>query len=39
LTNNSGTENVDSTGKEVTTPRTVHLSITHTSSLSRKVLR
>ena len=39
LTNNSGTENVDSTGKEVTTPRTVHLRITHTSSLSRKVLR
>ena len=39
LTNNSGTENVDGTGKEVTTPRTVHLSITHTSSLSRKVLR
>ena len=39
LTNNSGTENVDSTGKEVTTSRTVHLRITHTSSLSRKVLR
>ena len=39
LTNNSGTENVDSTGKEVTTPRTVHLRIFHTSSLSRKVLR
>jgi len=39
LTNNSGTENVDRSGKEVTTSRTVHLSITHTSSLSRKVLR
>lgn len=39
LANNSGTENVDSSGKEVTTSRTVHLRITHTSSLSRKVLR
>jgi len=39
LTNNSGTENVDRSGKEVTTSRTVHLRITHTSSLSRKVLR
>lgn len=39
LANNSGTENVDSSGKEVTTPRTVHLRIIHTSSLSRKVLR
>ena len=39
LTNNSGAENVDRTGKEVTTSRTVHLRITHTSSLSRKVLR
>ena len=39
LANKSGAENVDSTGKEVTTSRTVHLRITHTSSLSRKVLR
>jgi hypothetical protein len=39
LTNNSSAENVDSTSKEVTTSRTVHLRITHTSSLSRKVLR
>jgi len=39
LTNKSGAENVDSSGKEVTTSRTVHLRITHTSSLSRKVLR
>ncbi len=39
LAGNSGTENVDSSGKEETTSRTVHLRITHTSSLSRKVLR
>ena len=39
LTNNSGAENVDRTGKEVTTSRTVHLRITHRSSLSRKVMR
>ena len=39
LANKTGAENVDSTGKEVTTSRTVHLRITHTSSLSRKVLR
>ena len=39
LANKSGAENVDSTGKEVTTSRTVHLRITHTSSLSRKVLQ
>ncbi len=39
LANNSGAENVDSTSKEVTTSRTVSLRITHTSSLSRKVLR
>jgi hypothetical protein len=39
LANNSCAENVDRTGKEVTTSRTVHLRITHTSSLSRKVLR
>ena len=39
LANKSGAENVDSSGKEVTTSRTVHLRITHTSSLSRKVLR
>jgi len=39
LANKSGTEDVDSAGKEVTTSRTVHLRITHTSSLSRKVLR
>jgi hypothetical protein len=30
---------VDGTSKEVATPRTVHLRITHTSSLSRKVMR
>ncbi len=39
LANNSSAENVDSTSKEVTTSRTVSLRITHTSSLSRKVLR
>lgn len=39
LPNKSGAENVDSASKEVTTSRTVHLRITHTSSLSRKVLR
>ena len=39
LADKSGAENVDSSGKEVTTSRTVHLRITHTSSLSRKVLR
>jgi len=39
LSNNSGAENVDSASKEVTTSRTVHLRITHTRSLSRKVLR
>ena len=39
LAGNSSTEDVDSSGKEVTTSRTVHLRITHTSSLSRKVLR
>lgn len=39
LANNSGAENVDSASEEVTTSRTVHLTITHTSSLSRKVLR
>lgn len=39
LAGDSSTENVDSSGKEVTTSRTVHLRITHTSSLSRKVLR
>jgi hypothetical protein len=39
LANKSGAENVDGTGKEVATSRTVHLRITHTSSLSRKVLR
>ncbi len=39
LANESGAENVDATGKEVTTSRSVHLRITHTSSLSRKVLR
>ena len=31
LANKSGTEDVDSAGKEVTTSRTVHLRITHTS--------
>jgi len=39
LTNNSGTEKVNSCGKEVTTSRTIDLRITHTSSLSRKVLQ
>jgi hypothetical protein len=39
LSHKSGAENVDSASKEVTTSRTVHLRITHTSSLSRKVLR
>ncbi len=39
LANKSSAENIDSTSKEVTTSRTVHLRITHTSSLSRKVLR
>jgi hypothetical protein len=39
LAGNSGAENVDRSGKEVTTSRTIHLRITHTSSLSRKVLR
>ena len=39
LASDSSTENIDSSGKEVTTSRTVHLRITHTSSLSRKVLR
>lgn len=39
LAGDSSTENVDSSGKEVTTSRTVHLRITHTRSLSRKVLR
>jgi hypothetical protein len=39
LAGDSSAENVDSSGKEVTTSRTVHLRITHTSSLSRKVLR
>jgi hypothetical protein len=32
-------EDVDGTGEEVTTSRTVYLRITHTSSLSRKVMR
>jgi hypothetical protein len=36
---NSSTEDVDSRSEEVTTSRTVHLRITHTSSLSRKVMR
>jgi hypothetical protein len=39
LAGNSSTENVDSSGKEVTTSWTVHLRITHRSSLSRKVMR
>lgn len=39
LAGDSSTENVDNSGKEVTTSRTVHLRITHTRSLSRKVLR
>jgi hypothetical protein len=39
LASNPSAENVDRSGKEVTTSRTVHLRITHTSILSRKVLR
>lgn len=39
LTHKSGAENVDSASEEVAASRTVHLRITHTSSLSRKVLR
>lgn len=39
LTDKSGAENVDSASEEVAASRTVHLRITHTSSLSRKVLR
>ena len=39
LAGNPSTENVDRSGKEVTTSRTVHLRITHRSSLSRKVMR
>lgn len=39
LHNEAKTEQVDEAGKEVATSRTVHLRITHTSSLSRKVLR
>lgn len=39
LADDSKTDEVDSTSKEVTTSGTVHLSITHTRSLSRKVLR
>ena len=39
LANKSGAENIDGTSEEVTASRTVHLRITHTSSLSRKVMR
>lgn len=39
LRSNASAEDVDGPGKEVTTSRAVHLSITHTSSLSRKVMR
>lgn len=39
LADDSKTDEVDSTSKEVTTSRTVHLSIIHVSSLSRKVMR
>lgn len=39
LSHKSSAENVGSASKEVTTSRTIHLRITHTSSLSRKVLR
>ena len=39
LRTNSSAEDVDSRSEEVTTSRTVHLRITHTSSLSRKVMR
>jgi hypothetical protein len=39
LANNSCTEDVGGSGKEVATSRAVHIRITHTSSLSRKVLR
>lgn len=39
LANDAKTDEVNGTGEEVTTSRTVHLSITHVSSLSRKVMR
>ena len=39
LTNDAKADEVDGTRKEVTTSRTVHLNITHASSLSRKVMR
>ncbi|KGA21483.1 hypothetical protein GM51_2085 [freshwater metagenome] len=39
LRSNSRAEDVDSTGEEVATSRTINLRITHTSSLSRKVMR
>jgi hypothetical protein len=39
LANDAKTDEVDGTSEEVTTSRTVHLSITHVSSLSRKVMR
>lgn len=39
LANDSKADEVNGTGEEVTTSRTVHLSITHVSSLSRKVMR
>jgi hypothetical protein len=39
LGTDASAEDVDSTSEEVTASRTVHLRITHTSSLSRKVMR
>jgi hypothetical protein len=39
LTNDAKADEVDGTRKEVTTSRSVHLNITHVSSLSRKVMR
>ena len=39
LADDAKADEVDGTGEEVTTSRTVHLSITHVSSLSRKVMR
>jgi len=39
LADDPKTDEVDRASKEVTTSRTVHLNITHTRSLSRKVLR
>jgi hypothetical protein len=39
LRGDTGTEKIDESGKKVTTSRTVDLRISHTNSLSRKVVR